>query len=71
MNTVELRDKDFCQGCKKRKLHIYQETDYNADGTRKRCDFAQCEHLSVCIRLLFSCIKITKKEVHTYEHCRA
>lgn len=51
MSTVELRDKDFCQGCKKRKLQIYQETHYSEDGTRKRCDFAQCEHIKVCTDL--------------------
>lgn len=51
MSTVELRDKEFCQGCKKRKLQIYQETHYSEDGTRKQCDFAQCEHLPVCMHL--------------------
>lgn len=51
MSTVELRDKEFCQGCKKRKLQIHQETHYSEDVTRKRCDFAQCEHLAVCAHL--------------------
>ena len=51
MGAVEMRDKDFCEGCKKRRLKIYQETEYSADGTRKRCDFAQCEHLPVCMHL--------------------
>ena len=51
MSTVELRDKEFCRGCKKRRLQIYQETHYSEDGTRKRCDFAQYEHLQVCMHL--------------------
>lgn len=52
MGTLEVRDKDFCQGCKKRRLRIYQETHYGADGTRTKCDFAQCEHLAVCTHLV-------------------
>lgn len=51
MGDVEMRDKDFCEGCKKRRLKIYQETHYNADGTRTKCDFSQCEHLPVCMHL--------------------
>lgn len=51
MGTLEVRDKDFCQGCKQRRLSIYQETHRNEDGTRLTYDFAQCEHIKVCTDL--------------------
>lgn len=63
MGAVEMRDKDFCEGCKKRRLKVYQETDYSEDGTRKRCDFAQCEYLSVCVHLAERLSERYEKEI--------
>lgn len=52
MGTIEVRDEEFCSGCKKRRLRIYQESHYDEDRTRAKCDFAQCEHLAVCAHLV-------------------
>lgn len=49
--TVDIRDKDFCSGCKNEKLSMHTESILQSDGSYKHCKYVSCQYIDICTDL--------------------